>query len=82
MHSDRPTQGLLALVALLLSWLAIRPYLSQAEVRAATSVVQYKVALVQGGGPGDLEPQLNNLGKDGWTLVSCPNGFGYCIFKK
>jgi len=84
MSSNKLTQGLLVLIVLLLTWLAIRPNSSMTKVQAATSTVQYKVAIIQGGagGPGDMEQQLNTLGKDGWSLVTCPNGFGYCILKR
>ena len=84
MSSNKLTQGLLVLIALLLTWLTIRPNVSVTNVHAAASTVQYKVALIQGGlnGPGDMEQQLNTLGKDGWSLVTCPNGFGYCILKR
>jgi hypothetical protein len=27
------------------------------------------------------EQRLNDVGKDGWTLIACPQG-GQCIFKK
>ena len=84
MVSARFTQGLLVVIAFLLACMVIRPYMPSAGAQAATApVVQYKIAQIEGGlGPGNMEPQLNELGKDGWTLVTCPNGFGYCIFKK
>ena len=84
MISSKLTQGLLAVIAIMLSWSAIRPYLSTPTVHAA-GAVEYKVAGIGGdmGAPlTNLEQQLNVLGKDGWTLVACPNGFGACIFKR
>ena len=85
MTSTKFTQALLAVIVLLLTWLAMRPYLSATPVHASTAV-QYKVADIEGGvGPNALtavEQQLNELGKDGWSLVACPNGFGPCIFKR
>ena len=78
MSSNKLTQSLLVVIAILLAWLAIRPYFSTTIVQASTAV-QYKVANVVG---DSMEQQLNELGKDGWSLVTCPNGLGPCIFKK
>jgi hypothetical protein len=82
MASSKLTQSLLVVIALLLTWLAIRPYPSTTVVHAAGQV-QYKMANIAAAGQSQqsLEGQLNSLGNDGWVLVQCV-GFDYCIFKK
>jgi hypothetical protein len=82
MSSNKFTQGLLVLIVLLLTWLSIRPNGSITKVQAAASTVQYKVGNIHGGDEGEIEQRLNALGKDGWSLVTCPSGFGFCIFKR
>ena len=85
MNPGKLTQGLLAVIAILLGWSAIKPFLPTTTVHAAAPV-EYKFAVIGGGfGPAALtnaEQQLNALSKDGWTFVACPGGFGQCIFKK
>ena len=83
MISSKFTQSLLVVIALLLTWLAIRPYASTTVVHASTPV-QYKVIYIATGADdlGTLEMQFNALGKDGWVLVQCVGGFNYCAFKR
>ncbi|MGA7414358.1 MAG: hypothetical protein WBW33_28065 [Bryobacteraceae bacterium] len=82
MYPNKLTQGLLILAVLLLSLLAIRPNGSSTNVQAEALTVQYKVVEFQGDGFDAMEQKLNALGKDGWSLVTCANGFGHCILKK
>lgn len=86
MHSSRLTQVLLLVVIVLQLCFLARPTVFPAPVNAASLPVQYKVAIVWNAnsfnvGPEEIEKGLNQIGKDGWTLVACPSG-GECIFKK
>jgi hypothetical protein len=85
MTSSKFTQSLLVVVALLLTWLAIRPNLPVPVVHAA-GPVQYKVVSLFVG-PGQQnnawrEQQLNALGNDGWTLIQCDGPSLQCDFKR
>jgi hypothetical protein len=85
MQSSRLTQALLLVVIVIQLWFLARPTISPAPVNAASLPVQYKVANVWNGNyvvsPDAIEQSLNQIGKDGWTLVVCPS-VGQCIFKK
>jgi len=85
MTSNKFTQGLLCLIAGLLFWLAIKPYVSTTAVRAAAAPVQYKVADFndpKGFSADSVERQLNELGNDGWSLIYCMNGATLCVLKR
>jgi ABC-type proline/glycine betaine transport system substrate-binding protein len=74
---------ILWLVVLLLV-IAFRPSFEPRLAHAA-GPVQYKVASISGNGSAtDVSQEiLNELGKDGWTLIACPAGFTTsCVFKR
>jgi len=82
--SSRLTQLLLFTIVLFQLWFAIRPAASVTPVKAASTVVQYKVLQVLGNyvvDPATIEQQLDLAGKDGWTVVACLQD-GKCILKK
>jgi hypothetical protein len=83
MTSNKFTQSLLVVIALLLTWLAIRPYLLTPTAVEASVPMKYKVANLLAGGQssGAVEQQLNLLGSDGWVLVQCV-GLDYCVLKR
>lgn len=89
---SRFTNLCLSLIVLLLLAIACQPLFEPKTTHAAGSV-QYKVAEIKireemkGGlseyrGDKAIENDLNELGRDGWTLVACPSGFDHCIFKR
>ena len=65
MQNNRVTNGLLALVAVLLTTNLITPFLFHSEPAYAQGRRQYKVTI-----PPDDEKALNILAKDGWVLDS------------
>jgi len=86
MTPSKFTQSLLSVIAVLLFWLAIKPYVST-TVAHASAPVQYKVVRIEAHNvpmAPEEELQLNALGKDGWSLVECAGGIGGgdCVFKR
>jgi hypothetical protein len=85
--ANRLTYFLLLVIVCLQLWIAIRPAVSVTPVKAASSVAQYKVVQVYDpqwqtvSDPAVAEKKINDVAKDGWTLVDCPDQ-GQCIFKK
>ena len=84
MASNRFIQVLLSVVVVLQLWIAIKPAVYAIPVKAAGSVVRYKVVQAydrnEPTDPATVEQRLNDVGKDGWTLVTCTID-AQCIFK-
>ena len=83
MRSDSFTRTCLVVILLLLLVLSLRAYFAGDSAHAAAAI-QYKIVVLRGDSIRDLENQLNEQGKDGWTLAATPVGYGhgFCIFKK
>ncbi len=74
MQIDALTKVMLAVIALFLGVLIVRPVLEPAPGYAAKTMIQYKVVSDSFQTFADLEAALNVLGSAGWEVVAPAGG--------
>ena len=73
------SRALLAMIAILLGVIALRPYILPEPVFAAARL-QYKVETSPMRSPTEMEHAMNRWGAQGWTLLTSDDGI--LIFQK